>query len=73
MRSVQQSASEVTSSVFVGCLLLYRFWGENNVCANAGFAVVKKGKDKKTGQPVAIKVRLIAVGRVYSVVISLMS
>ncbi len=24
----------------------------------AGFAVVKKGKDKKTGEPVAIKVRL---------------
>ena len=25
----------------------------------AGFAVVKKGKDKKTGAPVAIKVRVV--------------
>lgn len=28
----------------------------------AGFAVVKKGKDKKTGEPVAIKVRRLHVG-----------
>lgn len=28
----------------------------STLCVTTGFAVVKKGKDRKTGQPVAIKV-----------------
>ena len=74
MRLVQQSASEVRSSIVAG-LLPYRFCcrRDNIVWATAGFAVVKKGRDKKTGQPVAIKASLIAVKRVHSGVIRLRS
>lgn len=65
MRLVQQSESEVTCSVSVAVFRqVVAVVGLRDIAsASAGFAVVKKGKDKKTGQPVAIKVGCTAANR----------